>query len=101
MDKLKNRWGIKSNFQLLVVFVVFAINGTASARIGSYLMGLIGWTKATMHPVFYYIVMTILILPLYPLLLMLTGWIFGQSAFFFPFAKRILNRISFNLLFRK
>lgn len=100
MQKLKTRWGIQSNFQLLVIFVVFAINGTLSARIGAWLMGLIGWDKNSLHPLLYYTVMTVLILPLYPLLLMCTGWLFGQSAFFWPFAKRILNHISFGLLFR-
>jgi len=101
MQKLKTRWGIRSNFQLVVIFIVFAINGSASAKIGIFLMNCIGLTKENMQPVLFYIVAGILILPLYPLLLMAVGWVFGQSEFFFPFAKKMLNRISFGLLFRK
>ena len=101
MQKLKTRWGIRSNFQLAVIFVVFAINGSTSAKIGIYLMEVIGWTKETLHPILFYTIACILILPLYPLLLMVVGWIFGQSEFFFPFAKKMLNRISFGLLFKQ
>ncbi|SCY80005.1 DUF6787 family protein [Flavobacterium caeni] len=101
MEKLKTRWGIRSNFQLVVIFIVFAINGSLSAKIGIYLMNLMGWTKENMQPVLFYVIAGILILPLYPLLLMVVGWLFGQSEFFFPFAKKMLNRISFGLLFKK
>lgn len=99
MKKLKQRWGITSDYQLIVIFIVFAVNGTLSARIGDFLMGLIGWTKQSLNPVLYFFIMTLLILPIYPLLLMVTGWLGGQSKFFWPFAKRILNRISFGLVF--
>ena len=99
MQKLKQRWGIQSNFQIVVIFIVFAINGSASAKIGIFLMGLFGMTKENLHAVLYYLIMTILILPIYPLLLMVVGWLFGQSGFFFPFAKKMLNRISFGLLY--
>ncbi len=101
MEKLKTRWGIRSNFQLVVVFIVFAINGSASAKIGIFLMNLMGWTKDNMPPVLFYLVAGILILPLYPLLLMVVGWLFGQSEFFFPFAKKMLNRISLGWWFKK
>ncbi len=101
MQKLKTRWGIRSNFQLVVIFIVFAINGSMSARIGVFLMNCVGLTKENMNPVAFYIIAGILILPLYPLLLMVVGWLFGQSGFFFPFAKKMLNRISFGLLYKK
>lgn len=100
MQKLKQRWGIRSNFQLVIIFIVFAINGSASAKIGIFLMNCIGWTKETLHPVLFYTIACILILPLYPLLLMVVGWIFGQSEFFFKFGKKMLNRLSFGLLFK-
>jgi hypothetical protein len=100
MQKLKQRWGIRSNFQLVVIFIVFAINGSASAKIGIFLMNCIGLTKQNLHPALFYTIACILILPLYPLLLMVVGWLFGQSQFFFAFAKKMLNRISFGLLFK-
>jgi|SRR6218665_494360 len=99
MQKLKQRWGIQSNFQLVVIFIVFAINGSASAKIGFYLLDLLGMTAENTNNVLRYIAMLILVMPIYPFLIMLTGWIFGQSQFFVRFGKNMLNRISFGLLF--
>ena len=103
MKKLKARWGIKSDWQLLVVFVVFAINGSVAGKLGTLAMEALGWSYDPMGSVAvkigYWVTWSLLILPFYPLLLMITGWLFGQSAFFRPFARRILNRISFGLLF--
>ena len=33
MKKLKERWGITSNFQIIIIFIVFAITGSTSAYI--------------------------------------------------------------------
>lgn len=99
MQKLKQRWGIQSNFQLVVIFIVFAINGSASARLGFFLLDCLGLTAQSTNGVLRYILMLLLVTPIYPFLIMLTGWIFGQSEFFVRFGKNMLNRISFGLLF--
>jgi|SRR5690606_27223361 hypothetical protein len=105
MKKLKARWGIKSDWQLVVVFVVFAINGSVAGRLGTLAMEGLGWSRNDYAPlpvqIGYWVSWSLLILPFYPILLMITGWLFGQSAFFWPFARRILNRISFGLLFKR
>ncbi len=105
MKKLKARWGIRSNWQLAVVFLVFAINGSVAGKLGTLAMEFLGWSYDPAADftikLAYFVVWSLLILPFYPLLLMVTGWIFGQSAFFWPFAQRILNRISFGLLFSR
>lgn len=105
MKKLKARWGITSDYDLMVIFIVFAVNGSLSGRLGSWLLTLLGWPYDESwnfgEKVLYFVVWSLIILPFYPLLLMVTGWLGGQSKFFWPFAKRILNRISFGLLFAK
>jgi len=101
MNKLKQRWGITSNFQLLVIFIVFAINGSLSARISYFFMGLLGMTKDNTHWVLYTIIMLVLVLPLYPFMLMVFGWLFGQSKFFFPFAKRMIRSMKLGFLLPK
>ncbi|MFK7031100.1 DUF6787 family protein [Flavobacterium oreochromis] len=100
MNKLKERWGIKSNYQLVVIFIVFAINGSLSARISSYFMQFIGLTKEDIHWFFYYFLLLILVLPLYPFMLMFFGWLFGQSKFFFPFSKKMLHSIGLGFIFK-
>lgn len=101
MNKLKQRWGITSNYQLIIIFIVFAINGSLSARISYFLMGLLGMTKENTNLVLYTIIMLVLVLPLYPFMLMVFGWLFGQSKFFFPFAKRMIRSMKLGFLLPK
>lgn len=101
MNKLKSRWGITSNYQLVVIFIVFAINGSLSAKISSFLLGEFGMTKDNTNVVIYYIVLLVLVLPLYPFMLMFFGWLFGQSVFFTPFAKRMIRSMKMGFLLPK
>ena len=45
MEKLKKRWGVTSNFQLTIIFIVFAITGTASAWLSKPFCFWLGITK--------------------------------------------------------
>lgn len=101
MKKFKERWGIRNNFDIVVIFVVFAINGSLSAYISKLLMGWMGITKHDTPAYYYYPLLLILVLPLYPFLLMAFGWLFGQSRFFFPFAKKMLRSIGLGFVFGK
>lgn len=100
MGKLKERWGITSNFQMVIIFVVFAINGSLSAKISGFLMGLIGLGKENLHTFFYYVILLLLVLPIYPFMLMGFGYLFGQSRFFFPFGKRMLGSMGLGFIFK-
>ena len=44
MKKLKQRWGIRSNFHLLIIFVVFGITGSLSALLAEPLTHWFGLT---------------------------------------------------------
>lgn len=101
MNKLKSRWGITSNYQLVVIFIVFAINGSLSAKISSFLLDEFGMTKDNTNVVIYYIILLVLVLPLYPFMLMFFGWLFGQSVFFTPFAKRMIRSMKMGFLLPK
>lgn len=100
MSRLKEKWGIRSNVQLFVVLVVFAITGTSAARISKALMEYLSLSQENLGLFVYYIVLLVLVLPLYPFMLMGIGWVFGQSKFFFPFGRKLIRQLSFNMLFR-
>ncbi|MDI9309347.1 MAG: hypothetical protein QM535_03935 [Limnohabitans sp.] len=100
MKKLKDRWGIQSNWQLVVIFIVFAINGSLSAKISAYLMGILGLSKDNLNIIIYYIVLLVLVLPLYPFMLMGFGYLFGQSKFFVPFSKKMIKSIGLGFIFK-
>ena len=101
MENLKKRWGITSNYQFAIIFVVFAINGSLSAKISGFVMNYIGINNENTHWFFYYLILIILVLPLYPFLLMFFGYLFGQSKFFFPFSKKMLQSMGLGFVFKK
>ena len=101
MNKLKSRWGITSNYQLAIIFIVFAINGSLSAKISSYLLLEFGITKENTNVLLYYVVLLVLVLPLYPFMLIFFGWLFVQSKFFTPFAKKMIRSMKMGFLLPK
>jgi len=101
MKGLKQRWGITSNWQFVIIFIVFAINGSLSAKISSYIMNYFGLNKESMHWFLYYFILLVLVLPLYPFMLMAFGYLFGQSKFFFPFSKRMLKSMGLGFIFKE
>ncbi len=99
MRKLKERWQIKSNFQLAVIFVVFAINGSLSAKVGQLLLNLFGLNKENLNLIFYYLIFIVIVTLIYPFLLIANGFIFGQFEFFFRFSRRILKHLGLGFVF--
>ncbi|EKT3957986.1 diacylglyceryl transferase [Flavobacterium psychrophilum] len=100
MNKLKERWGITSNFQLVVIFIIFAINGSLSAKISYFLMYYIGLSKENLNTLVYHFILIILVMPLYPFLLMAIGFLFGQFPFFFSFSKKMLKSMGLGFIFK-
>lgn len=101
MKKLKERWGITSNFQIFLILVVFAINGSLSAWLAKPAMELIGLYKETTNGFIYWPLRILIIFPVYQLTLPIVGFIFGQFKFFWNFEKKFLKKIGFGFLFKK
>lgn len=104
MEKLKQRWGITSNFQLVVIFVVFAITGSSSVYVAKPFLVLIGlardnFPEAWWGGTIYWTLRILLIFPFYQILLVIYGWLFGQFKFFWGFEKKMLSRMGFGFLF--
>lgn len=100
MEKLKKRWGIHSNFQLLIIFIVFTITGSAAAKLAEPLTNFIGLQQETTNPWIYWTVRILLIFPVYQVLLIVFGWLFGQFKFFWNFEKKMLSRLGLGFLFK-
>ncbi len=91
MKNFKERWKIKSNWQLVVIFIVFAITGSSAAYFSEPILGLIGINKETISGWIYYPLYIILIFPVYQVLLVSYGFLFGQYQFFWAFEKKMLR----------
>ena len=100
MEKLKKRWGVTSNFQLTVIFIVFAITGSSSAYLSKPVIEWIGISKDSMSPWVYIPLRLIIIFPVYQVLLVLFGFLAGQFKFFWEFEKKMLRSMGFGFLFK-
>ena len=100
MDDLKKRWGIETNFQLTIIFIVFAITGSASAWFSKPVGFWLGITKEDLG-YWFTPIRLLLIFPLYQVLLVAIGFVFGQFKFFWAFEKKMLKRMGFNFLFKE
>lgn len=100
MDSFKKRWGITSNYQLAIIFIVFAITGSASAWLSKPVCSWFGLTKESFD--FWFLpARLLLIFPIYQVLLVSIGFIFGQFQFFWAFEKKMLKRMGFGFLFKE
>ena len=92
MERLKARWGIQSNIQFTFILIVFAITGTTAARCAAPIAAWMGINDSTTPAWLYWPLQLILIMPLYQVLLLVVGSLFGQFRFFWAFEKRMLTR---------
>ncbi len=105
MQRLKERWGIHSNWQIIVILIVFAITGSSSVWVARPVLDWIGldslrdleqWWGSWL----YWTLRILLIFPIYQVLLVAFGWLFGQFQFFWNFEKKMLQRMGLGFLFR-
>jgi uncharacterized protein YacL len=90
--KLQYKWALKYRWELIRVFLVFAVTGTSSLIIGRPIIKLIGITKENLNPILYWILFIIIATIFYQILLVIFGWLFGQFKFFWEFEKKMLRR---------
>ncbi len=92
-DRLRNRWGVQTFWQFLLIMLVFALTGFSILYVKDLVFKLLGITKEI--PIYWRILISIaLIMPIYQVLLLAWGFLFGQFRFFWEFEKRSLKRIS-------
>ena len=101
MNKLKQRWDITSNKQLVLIFIAFAINGSFAAWVANPITYFIGINKETTAGYIYWPLRILLIFPIYQLTLPIVGFFCGQFKFFWTFEKKVLTRIGLGFLFKK
>jgi len=85
MNRLKYKWGIKSNFQLLIIFLVFSVTGSLTLWIAKPLLSLLRIEKELW---FFWPTRILIIFPVYQILIVIIGALFGQFKFFWAFEKK-------------
>ncbi|OQD42931.1 prolipoprotein diacylglyceryl transferase [Croceivirga radicis] len=97
-QKLKNKWVTQYRWEMIAIFIVFAITGSLSARLAAPLVHLLGLDYETSSGWLYWPVRILIIFPIYQLLLVAIGWLFGQFQFFWAFEKRMLKKMRLGFL---
>ena len=90
--KLEKKWILDYKWEMIRVFIVFAITGSSSLFVGRPIIKLLGITKENLNPLLYWILFIIIGLIFYQILLVSFGWLFGQFKFFWEFEKKMLTR---------
>tara|TARA_B100001167_G_scaffold175290_2_gene128422 strand:- start:678 stop:983 length:306 start_codon:yes stop_codon:yes gene_type:complete len=100
MKRLKEKWGITSNFQLFIICVVFAITGSLSVLITEPVILFLFGDLDGLNPLLSWLLRILIIFPIYQALLLFFGFIFFQYKFFYQFEKKFLKKIGLKFLFR-
>jgi hypothetical protein len=95
MKKLKERWGIETNGRFLIILVVFAITGTLSAKLAKPLVEYINLSPDYW---FYWPIRLLIIFPVYKVMLICIGWVFGEFTFFYNFVKKMLRSMGLKFI---
>ena len=103
--RLKEKWGISSNLQLVIIFIVFGITGTLSVRVGKPILDFIKlnpeiFESIPMGDIIYWTIRILIVFPIYQVILIIIGALFFQFSFFWNFEKKILKRIGFKRFFK-
>jgi len=91
-ERLKIKWGIESNWQIIVIMVAFALAGSSVVFVRKAYFQILGfdeetpfWLKTIAYLLF--------IFPAYQLLLLAYGTLLGQFRFFWDKEKALLRTI--------
>ena len=90
--KLEKKWIVTYRWEMIRIFLVFAITGSSSMIIGRPIIKMLGITVENLHPLIYWILYIFVGLIFYQILLIIFGWLFGQFQFFWEFEKKMLKR---------
>jgi len=100
MKKLKERWGVNSNKQIFIILLVFAITGFSSLQLAKPFLSLIGIPDTFEPHWLYRVLRLLLIFPIYQVILVFIGYVFGQFSFFWNFEKKMLVRLKLGFIAR-
>ena len=91
MKRLSDRWGVSPG-RVILILIVFACTGTTVMLLKRPVVAFFAGDGE--QPLLFSILYYLLILPIYNVILLIYGFIFGQFSFFWEFEKRFIRRIT-------
>lgn len=92
LEKLKTKWGVKSLGQVILILIVFSLTGMTVVLVKPLVFALFDFDDST--PFWLKTVTYLsLIFPMYQVLILIYGFIFGQFNFFWEKEKKLFSFI--------
>ena len=91
-QKLLKLFKVENYFRLLIIFTVFGITGSLSVVLGKYVLISI-FSSNIQNNEYYWLIRILFIFPLYQILLIIIGTLFGEFKYFWAIEKKILVRL--------
>jgi len=90
LEKLKKKWGLKNLLQVIIILIVFSLTGMTVVFIRPVIFSWFNFDEQTslwLKTITY----ILLIFPMYQILILVYGTIFGQFAFFWEKEKKLFK----------
>ena len=81
-----------SVYQLIIVFLVFAISGSLSVYVSEPVLNLLSYKEYVSNKIIQIFLRLLIIFPIYQIILLGVGTIFGEFQYFWDFEKRFWKR---------
>ncbi|MDX2303425.1 MAG: DUF6787 family protein [Microscillaceae bacterium] len=92
IKKLQQRWGLQSIKQVILVLAVFSCTGFSVLFLKEPILWLFGLDHIASSSL-RFLLYLLIILPVYQVLLLAYGFLFGQFHFFWNFEKKMFHRL--------
>ena len=89
--KFKLKYDIATDWDAILILVVFSITGSLSVKLGRPILDHLGVTKDSMSPWAYWPLRILIIFPVYQILQIAVGTTLGQFNFFWQFQKKMFK----------
>ncbi|MDX1670903.1 MAG: DUF6787 family protein [Balneolaceae bacterium] len=91
-QKLKDRWGVETLGQVVVILIIFSITGITTLYVKRFLFDMLGFNSETATWV-KGLAWVLAVLPAYQVLFLFYGFLLGQFNFVWEFEKRSFRKI--------
>ena len=93
LDRLGEKWNVPAR-RVILILIVFACTGFTILFLKEPILSLIAAKEE--RSIWFTVAYYILILPIYNVVLLFYGFLFGEFKFFWEFEKKMFNRFSRN-----
>ena len=97
LNNLKKIFKVSSIIQLTIIFLVFAITGSLSLYLSDFVLLFFNISQENFNSIIYWLTRVLLIFPIYQILLIIVGTIFGEFEYFWNFEKKMLRRLGIKI----